>query len=243
MFLLGLNSEGGSLGRFRAYHSQKEHLIEQIIHKDGISLRKVCKMYTLKRRTVRDWKAAIESTGYLHSSKGRPGAIDEVGIKDLISTLGKRKASMESPDSGEMMEIVNDYVQATSSRQGRVTNDVSRNTSKMILHSINATAKQPQTVSKARYAAGSDPRMCYSMWIMAKACSGNVPKHRFGTGIPQACKCVSRERAQRFIRSKLKTISRLSVLSTMNHSTWVSSGSTWALRTVSDSPDLTRCCR
>ncbi len=165
-----------SLADLELTTAQKEHLIEQIIHKDGISLRKVCKMYTLKRRTVRDWKAAIESTGYLHSSKGRPGAIDEVGIKDLISTLGKRKASMESPDSGEMMEIVNDNVQATSSRQGRVTNDVSRNTSKMILHSINATAKQPQTVSKARYAAGSDPRMCYSMWIMAKACSDNVPK-------------------------------------------------------------------
>jgi hypothetical protein len=40
---------------------------------------------------------------------------------------------------------------------------------------IGVIKNQPQVISEARFKAGSDPRMAYSMWIMAKAYTEDLP--------------------------------------------------------------------
>lgn len=155
--------------------AQKRHFIEEIEPNSDVSQRKLCERYNLSRTTVRSWRQAIEKTGFLHCGKGRPGAFDAEAIEGFVSELGKRKAEKKPSDEDEMTDLLNEHAKATSDRQGRVAEAPCPTTTRMIKHSINAVAKIPQTVSKARFAAGSDPRMAFTMWCMVKACSSNLP--------------------------------------------------------------------
>ena len=156
--------------------AQKRYLVEEILSNEQVSIAEVSRRYNLKRTTVQDWKKTLQVTGFLQDGKGRPGTVDAEAIRELHTELGKRKLEQRPADEGQVIDLVTDYAHQTSDRQGRIIDDPSSKTVKMIVRSIGATKKKPQIVSNARFKAGSDPRMAYSMWIMALACTKNIPK-------------------------------------------------------------------
>lgn len=156
--------------------AQKQYVVEEIVTNGQVSLSEVCRRYNLKKSTVHDWKKTLQVVGFLQDSKGRPGTFDVKAIKDLHSELGKRKVEQRPADEGQVVDLVTQYAHEASERQGRLVDDPCAKTVKMIVSSIGATKRKPQIVSNARFKAGSDPRMAYSMWIMALACTNNTPK-------------------------------------------------------------------
>jgi hypothetical protein len=107
---------------------------------------------------------------------GRPGCFDAQAVRDFHTELGKRKLEQKPADEAQVIDLANELAHQTGDRQGRLVEDPCPNTIQMLVSSVGATKKKPQIVSNARFKAGSDPRMAYSMWIMAVACTKNVPK-------------------------------------------------------------------
>ncbi len=88
------------------------------------------------------------------------------------------RASKKCPDEAEMMQLLSDQAHATGDRQGRIVDDPCYNTMCKAKDVIGAVKGKPQVISEARFKAGSDPRMAYSMWIMVKAYTENLERQQ-----------------------------------------------------------------
>lgn len=165
-----------NLSKVELSPEQKRYLIEEFVIRQEIPVGELAHRYTLNRQTMNHWKDTVQSGGYIHAGRGRPPSFDSEAIRDLHNELGKRKLEQKPADAGQVTELANQYAHEAGLRQNRVVEEPHAKTVKTILHGINAKAKKPQIVSNARFKAGSDVRMVYSMWIMAVACSRNIPK-------------------------------------------------------------------
>jgi hypothetical protein len=144
---------------------------------DKISMRGFCERYRLPRSTVRDWKDHIENDKYLHSSGGRPSSVDKDGLEEVYNQLKKRRIEKTPADENTTCNIIRQAVQHTNERENRLSEDPSLKTIKRIKKKVGAQKRKAQVLSNARKVACSDVRMSYSVWIMIKALTEDIPPH------------------------------------------------------------------
>lgn len=141
---------------------------------EKMTLTTLSNRYNIPRRTIRDWEERYRTGHYLHEAAGQPSNLDAKARSDIKSDLKRRRLEKKPPDEKEMAKLFHDGVAATGSRQNRVIPDPSASSIQKYKEEMGISRNTPQVASNARYIAGNDIRMSWTMWIMMKSLTENI---------------------------------------------------------------------
>ena len=147
------------------------------IHKNPhLSVEAFASRYSLQGNVFRNWISRHTKSGHLHNSRGSPGALDDIAMKDVVAEVKEyRHLNHEAPNRAEITKILQKHVEATSRRSGKPPIPVSSRLASNYIKKLDLRQRVPQVIPPVREKACSDPRMIYSTMVMANALAKDLP--------------------------------------------------------------------
>lgn len=81
-----------------------------------LSQRVVSERYQISRRTLRDWKDRLDNDQFLHAEAGRPPAMDEQGVSDIVEVLRVNEKKNTPLDDTQLVSLIHENIHQSSRR-------------------------------------------------------------------------------------------------------------------------------
>lgn len=141
----------------------------------GASFAALCRRYLISRTTASSWKRRASFDLPIHSAAGRPSLWshkDQSGIRQDIIDLRKDHLTPNRKGLRQLLQARADHTSHVNHTGNR---PVSKSSVKRIKEKLQIVPRKVQVISFAREHSGSDPRMVYSMVLLANATIKNAP--------------------------------------------------------------------
>jgi len=135
----------------------------------------ICNIYNINVNTGKSWKKRREDGKKLQDSGGRPWAVDNNRVKEIIEVIDEAEKQLKPLNDNDIIDLIHDKAKTCSEERNRIYSEVKRPTVEKIKKRCKVKKRKAQTISNARYIACSDPAMSYCMYLMLKAFTAEVP--------------------------------------------------------------------